>query len=212
MKKAITLLSKLIELEPKNERNYYKRYRAYLMERKYAHALADLSASLDVNPKYKQGLMQRGKLHLMLGQCSDAVHDFTKLVEVDPAEANAAKQLEKSNQCALYLDEAGRAQSRGDYASAHAYLTQVLEETAVSSVVLLRERAQLSVSLNQPYDAIADLGAVLKLESSNLPALQMRGEVFYTVRTAGCSNQYDAVPVRTLLMHLYCCSWEINAL
>lgn len=38
-----------------------------------------------------------------------------------------------------------------------------------------------SVSLLNPYDAIADLGTILKLESSNLVALQMRGEVLYSV-------------------------------
>lgn len=74
MKTAISLLSKLIELEPSNERNFYKvykcfplffsllwcslagvkRYRAYLSERKYSHALSDLTSSLAVNPSYKQ--------------------------------------------------------------------------------------------------------------------------------------------------------------
>lgn len=32
-----------------------------------------------------------------------------------------------------------------------------------------------------PYDAISDLGTILKLESSNIIALQMRGEVLYSV-------------------------------
>ncbi|RLN15090.1 hypothetical protein BBJ28_00019108, partial [Nothophytophthora sp. Chile5] len=93
----------------------------------------------------------------------------------------AAEQLEKSRECAAYLNEAERAHSRGDYQSAHAYLTQVVEGSAISSVPLLLERAQLSVSLQNPYDAIADLGTILKLEPSNLPALQMRGEVLYSL-------------------------------
>lgn len=38
-----------------------------------------------------------------------------------------------------------------------------------------------SISLQNPYDAIADLGTVLKLESSSLPALQLRGEVLYSL-------------------------------
>ncbi|GLD97147.1 hypothetical protein PINS_up005830 [Pythium insidiosum] len=118
---------------------------------------------------------------MMLGQCADASKDFENVLSLFPSEASAHDQLQKSNQCALYIDEAGRAQSRGDYQSAHAYLTQVLEETAISSVALLLERAQLSVTLGSPYDAIADLGSVLKLDSSNIPALQMRGEVFYSL-------------------------------
>ncbi|KAF4034265.1 DnaJ domain [Phytophthora infestans] len=181
MKTAITLLSKLIELEPRNERNFYKRFRAYLSERKYSHALSDLSSSLDVNPKYKQGRLQRGKLLMMLGQCAEASQDFQTVVELYPKEATGAEQLDKSKECASNIDEAERAHTRGDYQSAYNYLTQVLEGSAISSVPLLLERAQLSVSLQNPYDAIADLGSILKLDPSNLIALQKRGEVLYSL-------------------------------
>lgn len=74
-------MSKLIELDPKNERNFYRRFRAYLSDRKYAHALSDLSSSLAINPTYKQGRLQRGKLLMMLGQCAEALQDFQTLVE-----------------------------------------------------------------------------------------------------------------------------------
>ncbi|DAZ98153.1 TPA: hypothetical protein N0F65_005619 [Lagenidium giganteum] len=180
-KQAISLLSKLIELEPRNERNYYKRFRAYLSERKYAQALNDLTSALDVNPSYKQGMMQRGKLYMMLGQCTEAVSDFQKLVQLHPGDASAKEQYEKSNECAAYMNQAEQAQSRGDYASAHAYLTKVIEDHAISSVQLLLERAQISVSMGQAYDAIADLGTILKLDPSSLPALQLRGEVLYSL-------------------------------
>lgn len=44
----------MIELEPKNERNFYKRFRVYLAKRKYAEAISDLSRALELKPKYKQ--------------------------------------------------------------------------------------------------------------------------------------------------------------
>ncbi|CEG42195.1 dnaj subfamily c member 3 protein [Plasmopara halstedii] len=181
MKTAISLLSKLIELEPTNERNFYKRFRAYLSERKYSHALSDLTSSLDLNPTYKQGILQRGKLLLMLGQCNEATKDFQNFVALYPDQTEGSEQLNKSQECAARIDEAERAHSRGDYQSAYNSLTQVLEGSAISSVPLLLERAQLSVSLNNPFDAIADLGTILKLDSSNLIALQMRGEVLYSL-------------------------------
>lgn len=89
------------------------------------------------------------------------------------------EQLDKSKECSVYLDEAERAHSRGDYQSAYDSLTHVLEGAAILSIPLLLERAQLSVSLQNAYDAIADLSSVLKLDPSNLVALQMRGEVLY---------------------------------
>uniref|UniRef100_M4BVC9 J domain-containing protein n=1 Tax=Hyaloperonospora arabidopsidis (strain Emoy2) TaxID=559515 RepID=M4BVC9_HYAAE len=178
---AISLLSKLIDMEPTNERHLYKRFRAYLSERKYSHALSDLSSSLDVNPKFKQGMLQRGKLLMMLGQCAEASQDFQTYVELYPKEAGGQEQVRKSQKCAASIDEAERAQSRGDYQSAYTHLTEVLEGSAISSVSLLLERAQLSVSMENPYDAIADLGTILKLDPSNLVALQMRGEVLYSL-------------------------------
>ncbi|CAI5714921.1 unnamed protein product [Peronospora effusa] len=181
MKMAISLLSKLIELEPTNERNFYKRFRAYLSERKYSHALSDLSSSLNVNPKYKQGMLQRGKLLMMLGQCAEASEDFQHLVELYPKDTVGIEQLDKSRECVSYITEAERAHSRGDYQSAYDSLTHVLEGSAISSVPLLLERAQLSVSLQNAYDAISDLSSVLKLDPSNLVALQMRGEVLYSL-------------------------------
>ncbi|KAI9909181.1 hypothetical protein PsorP6_015074 [Peronosclerospora sorghi] len=181
MTTAISLLSKLIELEPQNERNYYKRFRVYLSERKYSHALSDLTSSLQVNPNYKQGIFQRGKLLMMLGQCAEAVQDFQHLVELYPQDAAGTEQLVKSRECAAYIDQAEHAQSRGDYQSAYNYLTHVLDHSAISSVPLLLERSQLSVSMKNAYDAIADLGSILKLDPSNLVALQMRGEVLYSL-------------------------------
>lgn len=44
----------VIELEPKNERNFYKRFRVFLSKRKYVEAIQDLSRALELKPKYKQ--------------------------------------------------------------------------------------------------------------------------------------------------------------
>ena len=50
----ISLYHQVIELEPKNERNFYKRFRVFLSKRKYAEAIKDLSRALELKPKYKQ--------------------------------------------------------------------------------------------------------------------------------------------------------------
>jgi len=40
---AINILGKVIELEPKNENNFYKRFRFYIRQHKYKEALQDLN-------------------------------------------------------------------------------------------------------------------------------------------------------------------------
>ena len=64
-------------MEPENERNYYKRYRAHLRKRNHGAALSDLSAALRLKPTYKTALGQRAKLELQMGRCSDAVRSPT---------------------------------------------------------------------------------------------------------------------------------------
>ncbi|CAI5714937.1 unnamed protein product [Peronospora effusa] len=102
-------------------------------------------------------------------------------VRLYPKDTVSIEQLDKSKECASYINEAERAHSRDDYQSAYDSLTLVLEGSAISSVPLLLERAQLSVSLQNAYDGISDLSSVLKLDPSNLVALQMRGEVLYSL-------------------------------
>ena len=44
---AINILGKVIELEPKNENNFYKRFRFYIRQHKYKEALQDLNRYYD---------------------------------------------------------------------------------------------------------------------------------------------------------------------
>ncbi|CAI5714932.1 unnamed protein product [Peronospora effusa] len=125
MKMAISLLSKLIELEPTNERNFYKRFRAYLSERKYSHALSDLSSSLNVNPKP---------------------------LRIFNISLNCIQRIQWA------LSSWTRAKN-----------------------VFLTLTKQSALIVANAYDAISDLSSVLKLDPSNLVALQMRGEVLYSL-------------------------------
>lgn len=181
MKKAITLFSKLIEEEPANERNFYKRFRAYLSERKYGHALTDLDSAIAIAPTYKQALNQRGKIRMMLGDCDLAEQDFSSLLNLDSSDKTAHENLRKSSECSSLIQEAEAAQSKGDYQKAHDYLNNAIENFAFSSVSLQLERAQLSYASGNMFDAIAESGMVLKLESSNIPALTLRGDAYYSI-------------------------------
>lgn len=69
----------MIQLEPNNDSNFYKRYRLYLRQHKYKEALSDLSSALNLKPKSENTLAQRGKLYMKLGKCSDAYVDFQSL-------------------------------------------------------------------------------------------------------------------------------------
>lgn len=76
---SLSLWEQVIQLEPNNDSNYYKRYRVYIRQQKLKEALSDLSTALRLNPANENALVQRGKLHMKLGKCNEAVKDFQLL-------------------------------------------------------------------------------------------------------------------------------------
>jgi tetratricopeptide (TPR) repeat protein len=66
-------------MEPKNENNFYKRFRVYLRQQKLKEALADLNSALTINPAYEVVLVQKAKLQIRMGRCDEAFGDFQKL-------------------------------------------------------------------------------------------------------------------------------------
>ncbi|KDO29048.1 hypothetical protein SPRG_06103 [Saprolegnia parasitica CBS 223.65] len=180
LKKAISLFTQVIDLDP-NERVYYKRYRAYLSDRKYGSALADLTSAVKFKPTYTQGFLQRGRLNLMIGNCADAVADFSAVLSLEPSNGPASVSLDKGRECAQLLADASAAQQRGDYANAHRFLSGAIDAHAISSAQLLLQRAELSRAMGQTFDLISDTGSVLRIDSANVRALTMRGQAYYSL-------------------------------
>lgn len=79
IEQSIKLWEEVINLEPDNDSNYYKRFRVYLRQQKLKEALADLSTALKLNPKNENALVQRSKLSVRMGRCDEAVHDYNAL-------------------------------------------------------------------------------------------------------------------------------------
>eukprot|EP01035_Chromulina_nebulosa_P027934 gene27934-36798_t len=150
IEQALRIWQQVIDIEPQNEQNFFKRYRVYIRQQKLKEALADLNSALQINPTNENILVSRGKLHLKLGKCS---------------EANA-------------IVEAERAYDRKQWSVSRDFINHALRY-AESSTALLMRRAFCYFFLEEQYETIADTGRVLKLESDNLEALELRGRAYY---------------------------------
>ena len=137
---ALRLLSQVVQMEPDNERNFYKRYRVYLRRAQYREALADLDAALRVQPSYAVARAQRAKLLLMLGRCELAANDYeaAALDEIETAkkkgaaaEASAATQAahQKAIACSKHVVTAHAAAKKKDWRSAHEEYTSAIDLT-----------------------------------------------------------------------------------
>mmetsp|Transcript_36679 Transcript_36679/g.63651 ORF Transcript_36679/g.63651 Transcript_36679/m.63651 type:complete len:519 (+) Transcript_36679:63-1619(+) len=175
---ALLLFSKVIQIEPKNERNYYKRFRVYLSQRKYREAVSDLTAALEIKPSYKVALAQRAKLHRLMGRCEEAVADFTQLAKIDPNSKELGDGYEAAQLCAKAIKTAEEAARRRDWRVAKDQLQAALDLTEVAHDLHVR-KAQVCYEMNDHFEVIAESGKAIKLEPEHLEAYKVRGHAYY---------------------------------
>eukprot|EP00903_Cladosiphon_okamuranus_P006463 g6323.t1 len=186
--KAIRLFSQVIELEPKNERNFYKRFRVFLSKRKYAEAIKDLSRALELKPKYKQALAQRAKLLRMMGQCEEAAKDYAALEVIDPKHVDLETLYPLAKTCAEHLADGAAAEAKGDWqAAAEAYDAILDEQLDLVGAELLLRRARCHFALGRWLQAAADAGRAAKVAAEadddhaareRAQALELRGRCY----------------------------------
>jgi DnaJ family protein C protein 3 len=177
IEKSIKLMTVVIQREPEKESNYLKRYRAYLRLKKYKEAYSDLTIALTISPKSKSALGARFKLGLQLGRCQEAVIDLQTLKSINP-EAKEIQDEGKANECHSHLVMADRYEGQSHLEAARDSLSRTLVFAENSHDLHLR-RAKIEIELGNYFEAVADSGRCIKLESNSMDALEIRGLAYY---------------------------------
>lgn len=178
MNEALKLWNKVIEMEPKNDNNFYRRFRIYLRLQKLKEALADLNSALSIKADNTNALLQRAKLYMKMGKCSEAESDYMKLKSLEPQNTENIKGWQEANQCSLAIKEAEKAFENQQWERSKHFLTTALK-WADHSVTLLLKKAICSFSLEDYYETISETGKLLKFEADNIFALEIRGKSYY---------------------------------
>ena len=176
---SLRLWEQVIQMEPKNEQNFYKRFRIYLRQNNLKAALADLNSALIIKPDAENVLMHRGKLQLRLGKCAESEIDWERLSQLQSKSFDES-MLNQARQCKQAIAQADVAYNRQDWGNARAHL-QAATRFAEASSALLVKRAFSSYHVGDMYETIADTGKVLKLEGDHMGALELRGSAYYVV-------------------------------
>jgi len=177
--KALKLWQEVIDQEPKNENNFYKRFRVYLRQNKLKEALSDLNSAITLKPNFESGLAQRGKLQMRMGRCQEAQADWENLEKLSSKHFDS-KLLEQAKDCHQSVHHSNTAYERRDWSTARNHLHAAIR-IAESSSSLLMKRAFSAYQLGEMYEAIADAGKVLKLEPDHMWALELRGSSYYVL-------------------------------
>jgi DnaJ family protein C protein 3 len=179
MADSLKLWEQVIQMEPKNEQNFYKRFRIYLRQNNLKAALADLNAAITIKPDLESVLMQRGKLQMRLGKCVESEKDWIRLSQLQSKSFDAGL-LDQARACKQAISQANVAYDRQDWGGARNHL-QSAARYADSSTSLLMKRAFSCYHVGDMYETIADTGKVLKLEGDHMGALELRGSAYYVV-------------------------------
>lgn len=153
---ALKLWAKVIEMEPKNEQNFYKRFRVFLRAQKLKEALGDLNTALSINPKFEQVIVQRGKLQMRLGRCEEATRDFQILRSLNPNNKDLISQNDAAK-CHHAMKEGEAAFSRGQWMVAKDHFTDAIAYAENAPALFLR-RAWCYHYTGDLYESIADTG------------------------------------------------------
>lgn len=175
--KASSLWAKVILAEPNNEENFYKRFRVYLKTNDYSKAMADLSSALVINPKMEKALAMRAKYYVKMGACVDAEKDYIKLKSLNPSSKDLA-HIDDAKHCRHAMAEADKAIARGHQERAREHLNTALKYADLSPSLSLK-RSQSYFASGMYRECISDAAKVLKMQSDNIPALEVRGRAYY---------------------------------
>eukprot|EP01006_Ploeotia_vitrea_P012390 TRINITY_DN32849_c0_g1_i1.p1 TRINITY_DN32849_c0_g1~~TRINITY_DN32849_c0_g1_i1.p1 ORF type:complete len:481 (+),score=6.51 TRINITY_DN32849_c0_g1_i1:88-1530(+) len=175
--KSLKLWNQVIDIEPDNEINYYKRFRVYLRQHKYREALLDLSSAIRIKPTYEAALVQRAKLNMKMGKCSESFTDFNNLKNINPKHKDLSL-LGDAQACTDALAQGYKLMDMGRHHEARDFFNTAIKFTE-SSVTVYLSRAICSLHLGDYYETVADSGKALKIEGNNLEALELRGKGYY---------------------------------
>ncbi|XP_053694100.1 dnaJ homolog subfamily C member 3 [Sabethes cyaneus] len=175
---ALTHYHAAVEGDPNNYLTYFKRGTVYLALGKAKFAVNDFSRVLELKPDFLAARAQRGQVYLKMGDFDSAEMDFMNVLRMDPNNDEINFQYGRiepaRDQWALCLDVI----HRGDYTTAVALLTQLLE-MCPWSVEIRETRAQAYIRIGDRLAAVSEYRSVNRLSLDSTEGYYTLSKLLY---------------------------------
>ncbi|MCY4351719.1 MAG: tetratricopeptide repeat protein, partial [Gemmatimonadetes bacterium] len=152
--KALSDLSKAVELDSNNATAYANRGNVYKNLKQYDNALSDFTKSIELQPNNAGFYNNRGNVYSDLNQYENALRDFTKSIELRPTDTRAY-----NNRGAVYSD-------LRQYDKALSDLNKAIE-LAPNDAKAYNNRGTAYRDLQEYDNALSDLNKAIELASDN---------------------------------------------
>ena len=179
---AISYLQQAIQIEPTSSMNYYKLYRIYYQrKRQYDTALhyIELASKYD----FIQYQPMKAKLLLTTGQCDRAVAAYQELLSQKPelvSQYENDTDFIKARDCDATIQQAHEAYNDQEYELAVRYYSAA-QQYIEQGIDLMYPKAVSLYFVGDFYGVISETGRLLKLQSQNIAAYELRGNAYYAL-------------------------------
>lgn len=172
---AVSYLQRAVSLEPESALNHFKLYRLYSRRRNYESALTHIQQASAMDAAKYQTV--KARLLLTTGQCDRSVVEYEVLLGSSP-EISQDPQYMKAKECKETIEAANAAYLAENYESA-ASLFHHAQQLVEQGLDLIWPRAVSLFKIGDYYGCISETGRLLKTQSQNIDAYQLRGEAYF---------------------------------
>uniref|UniRef100_A0A2M4A1Z8 Putative dsrna-activated protein kinase inhibitor p58 n=1 Tax=Anopheles triannulatus TaxID=58253 RepID=A0A2M4A1Z8_9DIPT len=183
---ALTHYHAAVEGDPSNYLTYFKRGTVYFALGKAKFAVSDFSRVLELKPDFTAARAQRASVFLKMGDFDNAEADLMVVLRHDPHNSDANLQYSRigpaRDQWYLCVD----VMERGDFTTAIALLTQLLEYCPWS-VEIREARAQMYLRIGDRMAAVSDFRSVNRLSQDSTDGYYQLSRILYDVGDSGAA-------------------------
>lgn len=169
---AVTYLQRAVSMEPASALNHFKLYRLYSRRRNFDTALTHIQQAAELDPVKYQPV--KARLLLTSGQCDRAVAEYESLLPDIAQDPDYLKAVD----CQVTIERANAAYLAEDYENA-AVLFHHAQQFVEQGLDLVWPKAVSLFKIGDYYGCISETGRLLKAQSQNINAYELRGQAYY---------------------------------
>lgn len=181
---ALTHYHAAVEGDPDNYLTYFKRGTVYLALGKAKFAINDFTRVLELKPDFVAARAQRGQVYLKMGDFDNAEVDLMNVLRMDPHNHDVNFQYARIDPARDQWETCWDVMERGDFTTAIALLTQLLE-ICPWSVEIREARAQAYIRVGDRLAAVSDFRSVNRLSQDSTEGYYTLSKILYDLGDSG---------------------------
>ena len=186
---AISCYTRAISLEPEEASLYGNRCAAYLMLENYAAALEDALTSIKLDDKFVKGYLRAGKCYINTGNFVKARETLSRGMLIDRKNRSLKAEEQRLNRIEGLMKDVKEHIDNRKFRDALGLLGSS-EFNGCNFPAYLIFQARCMLGMKEYEKALAITGVIIRTDSSNVEAIEIRGRCLYFTGNSSSAQQH----------------------